>query len=132
MREKYPSILPWKAPPGSQQSLYTSPERLPDGYRLRDRGIVRCRECHHVAVHDLRWPDDAYFQWPLRGERLWAWNHEHARVLREYLGSTRREPARHGIYARSLRELPARILAARNRTAIVEKIHQTLIGVERM
>jgi hypothetical protein len=81
-----------------------------------------------VAPHELRWPDDAYFQWSLRGDRLWAWNCEHARVLRDYLGSTLREPSRYGIYARSLGELPSRILDGRNRAAAVRKIHQTLIG----
>lgn len=128
VREKYPSVLPWKPPPGSQQSLYTSPERLPDGHRFRDRGVLRCGECHNVTAHELRWPEDAYFQWTVRGERLWAWNREHAQALRQYLESTQREPARYGLYARSLRELPARILDARARTAIVRKIHQTLIG----
>jgi hypothetical protein len=126
VREKYPSVLRWKAPRGSHQFLSTGPQRSTGGYRLWHRGVVRCRECHLVAVHVLRWPGDAYFQWNVRGTRLWALDANHARVLLHYIESTLRDPARYPGYQRSLRELPAAILAARSRDVIAKKIRATL------
>lgn len=122
VREKYPSVMSWKAPRGSGQFLYWGRARLPGGFRLRDRGVVSCRECHRVAAHVLRWPDDAFFQWDVRGTRLWAAHAEHARVLLQYIGSSQRDPFRHAEYRRSLQELPAEVLAARNRSTVTRKI----------
>lgn len=124
VREKYPSVLRWKAPRGSDQYLSTAPQG--GGYRLRHVGVVRCGACHHVGAHLLRWPDDAWFRWDVRGTRLWAWDEPHARVLLAYVESLRREPARHPGYQRSLRKLPAVILAARNRALVAKKIRTLL------
>jgi hypothetical protein len=79
-----------------------------------------------VAVHVLRWPGDAYFQWNVRGTRLWALDANHARVLLHYLESTLRDPARYPAHGRSLRKLPAAILAARSRDVVARKIRATL------
>lgn len=127
VREKYPSVLPWRAPRGDGQFLTLG--GCPGdhgGYRLRHRGVVRCRECHLVGVHVLRWPADAYFQWAIRGARLWAWNAEHARVLLHYVGALQRDPRRFPFYRRSLRELPAPILAARSRELVARKVRESL------
>lgn len=126
MREKYPSLLRWKAPRGPWQYLTTGQGRSSGGYRLWNRGVVRCRECHLAAVHVLRWPGDAYFQWNVRGTRLWAWDANHARVLLHYIESTLRDPARYRWYRSSLRKLPAGILAARSRGTVARKIRETL------
>jgi len=126
VQEKYPSVMSWKAPRGSGQFLYLGCTQLPDGFRLRHRGVVRCGECHRVAAHVLRWPDDAFFQWDVRGTRLWALNAEHARALLQYVGSARRDPARYPDFRHSLRKLPAVVLAAKNRDLVVRKIRRTL------
>lgn len=126
VREKYPSVLPWRAPRGSSQFLSTGLRAESGAHRLRHRGVVRCAECHLVAVHVLRWPADAYFQWDVRGTRLWAADARHAQVLLHYLESLRRDPGRYPGYGRSLRELPATILAARNRTRIARRIRDAL------
>ena len=123
VREKFPSVVRWKAPRGSEQYLTGG---CPGGYRLRHRGVVRCRACHFVGVHVLRWPADAFFHWNVRGTPLWAWDVEHARVLLEYIGSLQRDPFRHGAYRRSLQKLPAAILAARSRETVSRKIRETL------
>jgi hypothetical protein len=128
VREKYPSVISWTPPSGSHQYLSTGPARSSGGYRLRHRGVVRCRECHLVAVHVLRWPGDAYFQWNVRGALLWAWDVNHARVLLHYIESSLRDPARYPAYRRSLQELPASILAARSRGIVARKIRGTLQG----
>lgn len=126
VREKYPSVLRWKPPRGFGQYLFTGGGRSSGGYALRRRGVVRCRECHLVAVHVLSWPGDAYFQWNVRGTRLWALDANHARVLLHYIESTLRDPARHPAYQHSLRKLPAAILAARSRHVVAKKIRATL------
>ena len=126
VREKYPSVIRWKAPRGSDHSLSTGPPGPCGGYRLWHRGVVRCRECHLVAVHVLRWPGDAFFQWNVRGTRLWAWDVNHARVLLHYVESRLRDPARYPPYRSSLRELPQTILAARSRDVVARKIRGTL------
>lgn len=126
VREKYPSLIRWKPPGGSHQYLSTSSARSSGGYRLGHRGVARCRECHLVAVHVLRWPGDAYFQWNVRGTALWAWDVDHARVLLHYIESSLRDPARYPAYRRSLQKLPATILAARSRDTVARKIRGTL------
>ena len=127
VREKYPSVMRWKAPRGSHQYLTTGGRsRESGGHRLRHRGVVRCRECHLVAVHVLRWPGDAYFQWDIRGTRLWAADVEHARVLLHYIESLLRDPWSYGGYRAGLQKLPATVLAARNRALVARKIRGTL------
>jgi hypothetical protein len=128
VREKYPSLISWRPPRGPEQSLYwggCSTGRT-GGYRLRHRGVVRCPACHFVGVHVLRWPADAFFQWSIRGTLLWAWGPEHARVLLHYLGALQRDPWRFPGHRRSLRKLPATILAARNRDLVTRKIRESL------
>jgi hypothetical protein len=129
VREKYPSVASWKAPKGPRRTLYWG--GCPSGnggYRLRHRGVVRCSACHFVGLHVLRWPADAFFQWSVRGNTLWAWNADHARVLLHYIGALQRDPWRFPFYRKSLQELPAAILAARSRDVVRRKIRE---GLER-
>ena len=127
VREKYPSVAPWKAPRGAGRTLYWG--GCPDGsggYRMRHRGVVRCSACHFVGLHVLRWPADAFFQWSIRGTTLWAYGAEHARVLLHYVGALQRDPWRYPGDRKDLQKLPAVILAARNRDLIVRKIRESL------
>lgn len=117
LRERYPAVHPWRAPRG----------RTPAYMIQGEFGVVRCPECHHVAAGPLCWPRDAYFQWEIRGVRLWAQDAEHARVLLDYVGSQLRDPWKYGgEYARSLQRLPAPVLAARNRALVVRRIAERL------
>jgi len=127
VREKYPSVAPWRAPRGAGRTLYWG--GCPDGaggYRMRHRGVVRCSACHFVGLHVLRWPADAFFQWPIRGTLLWAWDPEHARVLLHYVGALQRDPWRYPGYRKDLQKMPATILAARNRDLVTRKIRESL------
>ena len=115
MREKFPSVVRWKPPRGVQ------------GHRLGHVGVVRCPACHLVARHALRWPEDAFFQWQVRGERLWAWDAEHALVLLDYVRSSIREPGKYPPALRgSLIKLPRVFLAARNRALVAGRMEATL------
>lgn len=126
VREKYPSVLRWRPPRGSHQFLATGSTGHTGGHRLRHRGVVRCGHCHHVAEHLLRWPADAWFQWDVRGTRLWAWDAAHARALLHYVEGLRRDPGRHSEHRRSLERLPAAVLAARNRALVAKRIRALL------
>ena len=131
VREKYPSLFAWRAPPTWSRVLWSGDDqrRDPGGYRLRHQGVVRCPACHRVARHRLRWPADAYFQWSIRGQTLWAWNAGDARVLLHYVESTLRAPERYPGHAKSLRELPAVFLTARNRGLVARRIRATLAEI---
>ncbi|HYJ79628.1 MAG TPA: hypothetical protein VEW03_08520 [Longimicrobiaceae bacterium] len=129
VREKYPTLFPWRPPRSGQRALWrgASARCDPGGYRLLHHGVVRCAGCHGVPTHRLAWPDDAYFRWSLRGRTLWAWDAEHARVLLHYVESTLRDSGRYGGgYRRSLEKLPAVFLAARNRAPVGSRIRRTL------
>lgn len=92
--EKYPALLPWKSPRGSEQALSTANSRRETGHYVpRHTGIVKCTRCHLVAIHLVRWPDDAFYQWEIRGVTLWAWSREHAHVLLTYLAGSERHLA---------------------------------------
>lgn len=142
--ERYPSILPWVAPPGSPQGVAAGPNVLETGgiktpadarragyHVMRQRGVVRCPHCHLVAIHYLRWPQDAYFQWIIRGNLLWAWSGEHAHVLLAFLVGSERDGAKYPAYAQSLRNLPKQVITAEVRPLIVKRITKTLSDGER-
>ncbi len=114
VEERFPSVLPWKPPPPKQ------------GYQ-HGEGVVRCTACHAVAVHRLRWPEDAWFQWECRGAVLWAWHAEHAAVILEFIRADHRDEQRFPVgYRRSLLRLPREALLAKNRAAVVRAIERSL------
>jgi hypothetical protein len=125
--EKYPSVLSWTAPRGSHQSLIFPKAKEGSGYYVvRKKGVVKCSACHHVGVHELNWPEDAFFRWEIRGDTLWAWSAEHARVLLEYIGSEERDATKFPAYLRQLRRLPKQFLSAKVRDLVVKNISDTL------
>jgi hypothetical protein len=111
VREKFPSVVRWRTP------------RKGQGWQHYAQGVVRCGACNLVAPHRLRWPDDAFFRWNVRGTPLWAWHAEHARVLLDHIGARVRDPFRYPHpYPRSLQRLPADVLAGRNRERVARQI----------
>lgn len=113
--ERYPSVKPWD---GSV-----------DGISESD-GVVKCSICHFVGEHRLRWPQDAYYRWAIRGNVLWAFNLEHARVLAEFLGGKERDVTRFPQYARHLMKLPGEVISAKVRDEVVKEINATLRHAE--
>lgn len=109
--EKYPSVKRWS---GATEGISESD------------GVIKCGECHFVGEHRLRWPLDAYYQWEIRGNTLWAFNAEHARVLVEFLGGKERDVTRFPQYARSLMEVPGVFLSSKLRDDIARAIEATL------
>ncbi|MDQ5824420.1 MAG: hypothetical protein M3441_09475 [Chloroflexota bacterium] len=109
--ERYPSIKPWD---GAAEGISESD------------GVVKCSACHLVAGHTLRWPHDAFYQWQIRGNTLWAFNLEHARVLGEFLSGKDRDVTCFPQYARNLMKIPGELLSAKVRDDVAKEINATL------
>jgi hypothetical protein len=88
--------------------------------------VVKCYSCHLVDAHAVNWPEDAYFQWDIRGHILWAFNREHATVLLEFIRSDERDETQFGYHSKNLRRLPTHFIAANMRDLIVKEISATL------
>ncbi len=85
-------------------------------------GLFQCPHCHANKKHKLHWPHDAYWQWDIRGEFLWAWNRDHAEAIMAYVSGTER-PSR---YSYHLRYIPSHFLSAKVRDLVVRKMEQSL------
>lgn len=120
--ERFPSTLSWRAPSGSHQYLRSGGGSGP-GYPLLRRGVVQCKACHVSSVHTLNWPHDAWWQWEIRGQRLWAWNRGHAEFILEYtLAKHRpRRPLSGG-----LGRIPSHFLSAKVRHQVARKILRSM------
>jgi hypothetical protein len=88
--------------------------------------VVKCYECHLVDAHVVKWPGDAYFQWDIRGQTLWAFSRKHAAALLEFIRSNERDETQFGHYSHNLRKLPTHFIAANMRDLIVKEISATL------
>ncbi len=115
--ENYPSVVSWIAPKKRQ------------GY-THGLGVVRCMACYHQEARDISWPADAYYKWEIRGNTLWAYNLEHARVLLAFIASNERDENRFPGYEKSLRKLPTEFITAKVRDDVVKAISRTL-GAEK-
>ncbi len=111
--EKYPSVLTWPSVKFGKE------------YDPQKDMVIKCAQCHLTTAHKLMWPDDAYFQWDIRGRTLWAWNGEHARALLQFIGGTERDETQFS-YGWSLRKLPTEFISAKVRDLVVKKISDTL------
>jgi hypothetical protein len=94
--------------------------------RYRVSSIIKCTSCYLVDAYLSDWPQDAYFQWDIRGHTLWAYSREHAKVLLEFIKSTERDETQFGSYEKSLRKLPTHFISAKMRDLIVKEISATL------
>lgn len=56
-------------------------------------GVMSCNGCYQRRRHDLKWPDDAYFNVDYRGHRLWAYDRAYAVKLLNYIRSDERHKA---------------------------------------
>ena len=72
--------------------------------------------------HKLTWPDDAFWQWEIKGELLWAWNRQHAQVIFEYINESIKPPR----YSYYLRYVPSHFLSSKVRELVVKKMELTL------
>jgi len=120
--ERFPSQINWTPPSGSLQYLRGGGDDGTGGYPLLTHGLVQCSHCHSNRKHKLNWPDDAFWQWEIRGELLWAWDKRHARIILDYIKATLR-PSRRSY---SLRYIPSHFLSASVRDVIVRKMESSI------
>jgi len=120
--ERFPSQISWKAPSGSSQYLRGGGDTGKGGYPLLTNGLVQCSYCHSNSKHKLNWPSDAYWQWEIRGELLWAWDKGHAKVILNFVKEKNR-PSR---YSYNLKHIPSHFLSAKVRDLVVQRMVQSL------
>ena len=120
--ERFPSLISWAAPSGTQQFLRDGGPGDGGGYPLWSKGVVRCPHCHCNRVHDLDWPGDAYWQWDIRGALLWAWDARQAQAILDYIRASSR-PARK---APNIRYVPSEFLSRNVRDEVVSKMERSL------
>ena len=119
--ERFPSQFNWKAPSSSGQYLRGGGTAFNGGYPLLTNGLVQCPHCHVNSQHRLNWPSEAYWQWEIRGQVLWAWNRRHALIILDFVKDINRPSRR----SPSLKYIPSHFLAAKVRDLVVRKIEQS-------
>jgi hypothetical protein len=104
------------------------------GYQLVGRHVPKkilgsgaCTKCGHQTNH-LAWPEGAYFQVPLTGGNVWAWNEDYLVVLRAHISGDRvlerHLRAEDVLYHHFLSRLPKHVVLKRNRERIIRKIDE--------
>ena len=90
-------------------------------------GRLTCTHCHTTREGVvIQWPDDAFFQCEVRGQLLWAWSAGHARALRDYVQSSKRDPKAYPGFLAALLHLPRHFVVAKNRAATVRALDKLL------
>jgi hypothetical protein len=119
---KFPSEINWKPPSDSHQYLRTGGDTGKGGYPLLTNGLVQCSHCHSNRKHKLNWPKDAYWQWEIRGEVLWAWDKRHANIILSIIKETVRPSRR----AYNVKYIPSCFFLAKVRDLIVQKMEHSI------
>ena len=122
--ERFPSMVSWRPPSGTSSQYLRWGGGEGPGYPLLTNGVVQCSSCHANKKHTLAWPDDAYWQWEIRGQVLWAWDKSHAERILNFVTATTR-PARR---APDLRYIPTHFLTAKVRSEEQRKMTVDLDG----
>ncbi len=99
-------------------------------------GMCICSFCGYFQRHEVRWPDDGYFAFKVRGNVsgsfqenvVWAYTRGHAIALREYIASEGRKTREYPPYEDFLQHIPAIFLRAKNREIIVRRLDRLLHG----
>jgi len=120
--ERFPSQVSWKAPSSSGNYLRSGGCTDEGGYPLLTNGLVQCPHCHSNRKHKLNWPSDAYWQWEIRSELLWAWDKEHAKIILNFVKETKRPSRR----SPSLKYIPSHFLSAKVRDLVVQKMESSI------
>ena len=120
--ERFPSQFPWVAPGEGARFPGRGSDPGQHGYAVLTDGLVQCGHCHVNAKHRLQWPEDAYWQWNIRGDLLWAWDRSHAEAILAFIEAAHRPSRR----SEQLRHLPAHFLTAKVRGEVVGKMKQRL------
>lgn len=128
--------------PGLHGRTVNMIRELPDGYSpsdwahskylyrssnidIGDIGSIDCDQCGQRQIHQLKWPQDAYYQIEYKGQILWAFNRETATELKEYILSKERDMAKFKWQA-FLLHVPTIFLKQNARDEIVKRLEKLL------
>lgn len=120
--ERFPMQFPWIPPSDSNRHHRHGPDTSGNGYPVLSHGLIRCPSCHLNRKHHLDWPQEAFWQWEIRGKSLWAWDRMHALKLLEQIESKQRRHTN----ASSLYRIPSFFLEAKVRDQLTKKMRKTL------
>ena len=90
-----------------------------------DVGSVDCTQCGLRQFHQLKWPQDAYYQIEYKGQLLWAFQRETANELKEYILSRDRDRTKFQ-WQFFLLHVPTIFLKQNARDEIVKKLEKLL------
>ncbi len=90
-----------------------------------DIGSVRCAHCHFRGTHTLAWPAEAFYTVSHRQHVLWAFNHESARDVHDYLLSKKREVSGYR-WASLLLHIPTVFKTQKARDAVCAQLRRLL------
>ncbi len=106
----------------SVHALYRSRRFSPDVI-----GARHCPTCKTLIRAALNWPQSAYYQVTFKGIRLYAINRADWMAIRRYIAAdNRRELQRAEQTHWSVRYLPATIISANNRAAVLKAIDKVI------
>lgn len=125
--------------PGLHGRSVAAIRELPDGYEPSNwahskylyrssnfgMGSVDCSHCGLRQKHQLKWPEDAYYQIEYKGEILWAFHQESAAELKEFIASKDRDRSKYR-WATFLLHVPTIFLKENARDSIVRKLAKLL------
>ena len=121
--ERFPHVFPWSPPKGISSQALTYGPNNGQGYALFHHGVVECEACGEPFLHTLTWPEDAWWQWSIRGKMLWAWNQTHAEQILEYVRATDRP---HRSTSGWIGSIPSHFLSAKVRETVVKAVERKL------
>ena len=125
--------------PGLHGDITSALKTLPDGYapdpwtpsgygedsHCTQMGVLSCARCGRRRKHELRWPDDAYFQIEHKGQVLWAFNRDTAVDLLHFITADNRDFHRF-TYRNFLMKVPSVFLSKKVRGAVAKKLERLL------
>ena len=124
VEELFPDHFSWTQPDSPKPNFLQSDEPGV-GYRLNHEGMVWCKGCKRFEPATINWPEDAYWQWTVRGHPLVARNRAHAELILDFLQEKQRAPNRKP----ALRGIPTPLLTRRLQPEISAKLESALAAV---
>ncbi len=92
-------------------------------YFQGDLGVMECGMCCRQRVHELQWPQHAFYRVNIGTSCLWAVNRADMLELRSYVASKdRRQMYRSGAAHWASRYLPRDVILAKSRQRVVDAI----------
>jgi len=112
---------------------------LPDGYESSnwnhskylyrnhglDIGSFTCSSCNARRIHELSWPEEAFYSIAYKGQLLWAFNRNSGVDLRNFIQSSERKAKNHK-WASFLLHIPTIFKKQNARDNVVKQLNKLL------